>query len=161
MWAPHVISSACSSGLRDWVNKRKTSVLLEYQMVWREPKNHYDDCYFCIVNTTGFSMKNKHKIIFPDLQSARRPVPHDVSLPVPTPTLYGFNSLSDDVDTLSYSMDESSIGSEYVPEDSNLAPQTFRECELNDLAGILICRRKRQNFFHQGFNKRIYSTRML
>ncbi|KAI6661498.1 hypothetical protein LOD99_13371 [Oopsacas minuta] len=78
-------------------------------------------------------MKNKHKIIYPDLESARRPVSHNVSLPIPTPTLYEFDSLSDDVDTLSYSMDDSSIGSEYVTEDSNLAPQTFTQGELNDL----------------------------
>jgi hypothetical protein len=45
-------------------------------MVWREQQNHFDDCYFCTVNISGFSSKTKSVIIYPNLPSAIRPVPH-------------------------------------------------------------------------------------
>ena len=51
-------------------------------MVWREPRNHVDDCYFCI---TGFNASSRKKIKYPNLRSAMRPVPHSDDLPVPTP----------------------------------------------------------------------------
>ncbi len=70
-WAPHYICISCSSGLHDWLNKRKTSMSFAIPMIWREPRDHHADCYFC--NTSGFSVKNKHKIIYPNLDSARRP----------------------------------------------------------------------------------------
>jgi hypothetical protein len=69
-WAPHVICTACSSGLRDWLNKRKKSMPFAVPMVWREPRDHHSDCYFCMVDTAGFSSKNKHKIIYPNLDPA-------------------------------------------------------------------------------------------
>ena len=42
-----------------------------------ELKDHYNDCYFCAVNTDGFLSKNKHQIVYPNLDSSMRPVPHD------------------------------------------------------------------------------------
>ncbi|KAI6661422.1 hypothetical protein LOD99_13294 [Oopsacas minuta] len=44
-------------------------------MVWRVPKNHYDDCCFCIVSIKGINCKLKSNWTYPDLESARRPVP--------------------------------------------------------------------------------------
>ena len=52
-------------------------------MVWREPKNHHDDCYFCMVNITGINRNNRRKWKYPDLESARRPVPHSDEVPIP------------------------------------------------------------------------------
>ena len=54
-------------------------------MVWREPRNHADDCYFCLTNITGFNASSWKKIKYPNLRSAMRPVPHSDDLPVPTP----------------------------------------------------------------------------
>ena len=48
-------------------------------MVWREPWNHADDCYFCLTNITGFNASSRKKIKYPNLRYAMRPVP------VPTP----------------------------------------------------------------------------
>jgi hypothetical protein len=39
-------------------------------MVWREPKNHIDDCYFCMINICGYNNKNKSKLIYPNLTTA-------------------------------------------------------------------------------------------
>ena len=54
-------------------------------MVWREPQNHADDCYFCLTNITGFNASSRKKIKYPNLRSTLRPVPHSDDLPVPTP----------------------------------------------------------------------------
>ena len=43
-------------------------------MIWREPKNHVDDCYFCLTKVKGFSAKNRKNIAYPNLDSALRPV---------------------------------------------------------------------------------------
>ncbi len=54
-------------------------------MIWRESRDHHADCYFCNTNTTGFSVKTKHKNIYQNLDSAHRPIPHDVMLPIAFP----------------------------------------------------------------------------
>ena len=54
-------------------------------MVWREPRNHAADCYFCLTNIIGFNESSRKTIKYPNLRSAMRPVPHSDDLPVPTP----------------------------------------------------------------------------
>ena len=39
----------------------------------------------CSVNVIGFSTKNKHKIVYPNMDSARRSVQHGEHLPSPIP----------------------------------------------------------------------------
>ena len=55
---------------------------LAFHMVWREPKDHSSNCYFCLTNITGISSKSKHTVKYPDLPSAMRPVPHSEEFPV-------------------------------------------------------------------------------
>ncbi|KAK3763539.1 hypothetical protein RRG08_030580 [Elysia crispata] len=43
-------------------------------MVWREPRDHITDCYFCLTCVSGFSTKSRHLIQYPNLDSAIRPV---------------------------------------------------------------------------------------
>ena len=54
-------------------------------MVWSEPRNHVDDCYFCLTKTSGFTASSRKKINNPNLPSAMRPVPYTDGLPIPTP----------------------------------------------------------------------------
>ena len=82
-WAPHIVCKICTEHLRQWTNGKRSCLKFGVPMVWREPKNHFDDCYFCIVNITGINRNNHDKWSYPDLPSARRPVPHSELLPVP------------------------------------------------------------------------------
>jgi len=43
-------------------------------MVWRKPKDHFNDCYVCVVDLNGFNRHKKNNWSYPDLESARRPV---------------------------------------------------------------------------------------
>ena len=54
-------------------------------MIWCEPKDHCQDCYFCPTKTIGFYFKQRSKIAYPNLDSARTPVLHDESMPPPVP----------------------------------------------------------------------------
>ena len=52
-WAPHVVCKTCSERLRQWTSGIRHSMGFGIPMVWREPTNHVDDCYFCSINVTG------------------------------------------------------------------------------------------------------------
>ena len=57
-WAPHIVCKACVENLRKWTNGTLASLKFGVPMVWREPKNLFDDSYFCLVDLKGF---NRHK----------------------------------------------------------------------------------------------------
>jgi len=56
-------------------------------MVWREQSNHVDDCYFCLVPplSGGITKQKKSTVVYPNIPSALRPVPHGDGLPIPEP----------------------------------------------------------------------------
>ena len=52
-------------------------------MVWREPRDHLTDCYFCMTKISGITSKTRHTVNYPDIPSAIKPVPHSSDLPIP------------------------------------------------------------------------------
>ncbi|GFV69778.1 hypothetical protein TNCV_1345541 [Trichonephila clavipes] len=55
-------------------------------MTEREPKNHFDDCYFCSRLIYWYNRKNQKLISYPDnIPSNIRLVPHGPNIPVPLP----------------------------------------------------------------------------
>ena len=95
-WAPHICCKPCYNGLTAWFNGKKAAFNFAVPMVWREPRNHADDFYFCLTNITGFNASSRKKIKYPNLRSAMRPVPHSDDLPVPTPPVNKDLSSSDE-----------------------------------------------------------------
>ena len=106
-------------------------------MVWREPKEHLTDCYFCLVNTKGIGKKNRQNFSYPSIPSAIRPVLHSDEFPLPV--FNGFLS-SEDEETGS---EEERMDIEYKKTDTEsedssteskkAVPQQFNQSELNDL----------------------------
>ena len=84
-WAPHICCVSCTSGLTQWLNNKRSSMPFAVPMVWREQKDHSSDCYFCMTDIKGYTGKNKKLILYPDVPSAIKPVPHDEFLPIPNP----------------------------------------------------------------------------
>ena len=82
-WAPHICCKPCYNGLTAWFNGKKAAFNFVVTMVWREPRKHPDDCYFCFTNITGFNASSKKKIKYPNLRSAMRLVPHSDDLLYP------------------------------------------------------------------------------
>ena len=84
-WAPNICYKPCDNGLTAWFNGKKAAFNFAVPMVWREPRNHADYCYFCLTNITGFNASSRKTIKYRNLRSAMRPVPNSYDLPVPTP----------------------------------------------------------------------------
>ena len=79
VWAPHIVCKI----LRQWTKGMET-MRFGIPMIWnREPRNHVNDCYFCITPAYSFTKKSKHKIQYPKLDSAILPVPHSTEIPAP------------------------------------------------------------------------------
>ena len=124
-WLQLMVCKACTETLRRWTNGKR-SLNFGIPLVWREPTNYVTDWYFCDVDVTGISWKNRGSLKYPDLQSARRPVAHCNEIPVPI-----FGELPDisDEDASGVEGDEYKEG--VVLEDD--APHPFYQKELNDL----------------------------
>ena len=54
-------------------------------MVWREPKGHGKECFFCSCVVDGCNVKNKYKIQYPNLPFALQPIPHGPGVPILLP----------------------------------------------------------------------------
>ena len=98
-------------------------------MIWRDPKNHTDDCYFCAINLTGINKKKRKSLIYPNLPSALRPVAHWDEIPIPV-----FKELPDVLnENLDVSFEEKANLNDngFVPKSSE--PIFFNQEELSDL----------------------------
>ena len=81
--APHIICKSCKESLRLWTTENRTALKFGIPMIWREPANHFDDCYFCMTNIVGYNKKNRKNILYSSIPSAIRPIPHSDENPVP------------------------------------------------------------------------------
>ncbi|KAL4717512.1 hypothetical protein ACJJTC_000661 [Scirpophaga incertulas] len=73
-WAPHVFCERCRKTLRYWAGGAKRFLDFNMPMIWREPSNHENYCYFCLTKTFPFNQKNKDKIIYADVLSVTKPI---------------------------------------------------------------------------------------
>ena len=109
-----------------------------FPMVWREPRNHADDCYFCLTNITGFNAASRKKIKYPNLRFAVRPVPHSDDLPVPPPPVNKDLLSSSDEEMPSSEDSTESISWEDIESTysgtSGNDPHWITQEDLNDLA---------------------------
>ena len=107
-------------------------------MVWREPRNHTDDCYFCLTNITGFNASSRKKIKYSNLRSAMRPIPHSDDLPVPIPPVNKDLLSSSDEEMPSREDSAESISLEDIESTysgtSDNEPHWIMQEDLNDLA---------------------------
>ena len=99
-------------------------------MVWREPKNHTEDCYFCSCNVQGFNLKNKKDISYPSIQSAIRTIPHGPVVPIHS-LPDSLDDILDDHETLAQQGDSEEDNDCYDP--STTDPIPFSQSELNNL----------------------------
>ena len=162
-WAPHVCCTTFPSKLNAWVNG-KGLMPFGVPMVWMVPSNHSTDCYFCMVPPvkSGMSMKKKSTLVYLNIPSAIRHVPHGNGFPVPEP-LDNFAMFSDDEDGVSSNSEEqqpsASRDAVYLPSrDSN---NKITEGEINDLIRDLELPKNKQKFWHQVYKSGIYFEKVL
>src|SRR5271167_4051395 len=104
------------------VCKKIKSLPFGIPMVWREQQNHHDDYYFCLTNIKGFNKKNKDNIIYPNLRSANRPVPHSDKVPIPIPAEIFESSESDSSEDIDENIDKA-----YQPTEDHNPKQLSQE----------------------------------
>ena len=165
-WAPHKICKLGCLGLHNWLNKRSPSMPFSVPMIWREPKDHCQDCYFCFTKTKGFFFKQRDKITYSNLDSARTPVPHDDTMPPPVPPLHGLDTTNSSTDE--HNSDEL-ISSNYTDSDTTEDPILFSQKHLNDLirdlylskekAELLASRLKERNMVEKDVQVSYYRKR--
>jgi hypothetical protein len=100
-WAPHICCVTCVRLLTGWINGSR-HMPFAVPMVWREPKDHSSDCYFCLTNITGITSKSRHTVKYQNVPSAMRPVRLNEALPIPKPAanviVDGEDSATDEAD---------------------------------------------------------------
>ena len=102
-WAPHFCCGSCRSTLEGWMRGSRKCMPFAIPRIWREPTNHHDDCYFCMVDISTYKKtKDRKKIVYPSIPSSIAPVNHGPELPIPqpptTPAISLTSSEDDDVD---------------------------------------------------------------
>ena len=70
-WAAQKVCKHCTEMLCFWTKGKVSSMRFGVPMVWHEPKNHLDDCYFCMVDMSGWNQQKKKDWYYPDIESAR------------------------------------------------------------------------------------------
>lgn len=132
-WVPKTVCQNCVVSLRQWLNGKRNSLKFKTPMIWQEPKNHYDDCYFCLVDINGINSNNRNKWIYPDIPSAKRPTL--LTSPIQQPVLPVLASTSTAVPyqiDIDDKMDEDkSNDPDYIPKVP--IKEFFDQNELNDL----------------------------
>ena len=100
-------------------------------MVWRDPKNHVKECYFCSCLVAVFKAKNKHKIQNPNLPCAIRSILYgpDVLIPLPPRVL---ETVENSVSKESLSDSQLTECSEYEYDDDDQHSKPFNQSKLND-----------------------------
>ena len=131
----------CVKTLSAWYAGKNVHIKFGVTVIWREQKDHCNDCYFCQHDFTGCTTARKKKhIVYPNLESALRPIEHSENLPVPKPP---------DQEMQSSSNADEHFSGEYVepndPESEN-KPIPFSQEALNDLYWDVYLTKEKMSF---------------
>ena len=75
-WAPHVICDSCRSNLEEWLRGSGKVMSFADSRVWRGPRNHHDDCYFCMINILKYrKFSGRRAMPYPSIPSSIASVP--------------------------------------------------------------------------------------
>ena len=122
--------------LREWIKGNRKDLKFGIPMVWREPGNHIDDCYFCIVKggRPQFQLENQIKNTVSQLRFSHKPIPHSDQLPVSVFTNFHDDSDENVVGPSSEASASLTSDEEFVSSQADSkARLPFSQADLNDL----------------------------
>ena len=100
-------------------------------MIWREPTNHANDCYFCLTKASAYSKRTKSRTMYPDCLSALRFVIHShENIPIPTPP---FVSERDNDSSSAESLDFSQTSKSSASIASMLSDEKLNSSQMADI----------------------------
>lgn len=84
-WVPEFCCGSCRSSLEGWLRGTRKCMPFAVPRIWTEPTNHYNNCYFCMVDINMFTGVNSNRlqIEYPNIPSSVAPLLHSATLPVP------------------------------------------------------------------------------
>ena len=131
IWAPHFSCELCTKSLERWLRGQQKKMLFAIPRIWREPTNHHNDCYFCMVDVSGRKRgkKSAQSVHYPNIPSSIAPVPHGDGLPVPQPPPSEIESNSEDENKFE---DLPALDQDYCDENVN-KPYFPKQNDINDL----------------------------
>ena len=129
-FAPQKCCKTCVENLRRWSNKKIEHLPFGVPMIWTEGRDHTSDCYFCMTNLEGINRRNKQHVKYPDIPSAKKPVPHGPSIPIPKPPA-DLDSIS--IPSTDEELEGDDVSATYQPTDETSHPKLLSQAELNDL----------------------------
>ena len=62
--SPHVCCGSCRSTLEEWLRGKIKCMPFAISRIWREPTNHLNDCYFCMVDVSHYRKSKDKKALF-------------------------------------------------------------------------------------------------
>ena len=105
LWAPHVISTSYSSGLRDWYDNRKKSMPLTIPIIWRSQKTIRLTVIFGKITSQDIQRRISTKLCIQTLCIQSLPIPFDNDF---EPDKFSQAELNNLVRDLSFSKDKAS-----------------------------------------------------
>lgn len=133
IWTPTTVCLNCYSSLSKWKKGFERYKRFSSPMIWRQPTNHDEDCYFCSTTVFGYNNKNLDSIKYAKVNSVTLPVPNIKD-----------STSTDNVDELETSVN-SNTSDPLVPnsdnestfsadsDDDSQNKSTWNQQELNDL----------------------------
>lgn len=98
-------------------------------MVWNQPHNHEEDCYFCLTVVPSFVTKH-NPVQYAYVASVQKPQKHDENHPIPCPSA---SSTHPDQSTSS----TSTYTSKSASSDGLVSGKPFNQKEFDDLCRVL------------------------
>lgn len=141
-WVPNSICRTCQSSLSYWKSGVRSKQPFFSPMIWREPRNHENDCFFCAnKHFLGASKKTKINLRYTLTESVTMPVPIEPSNNHEEPEIVmeidevveeTMDLVEEDADGTTNSEDDDE---EMVTNDvcSGCQSSKFDQAELNDL----------------------------
>ncbi len=161
VWVPRSICNSCRMNFKNWKQIKKEVII--QPALWREPKNHHDDCYFCACNVTGRNKKNKQNIVYPSVESVTPAKKGNVEIEISK------NTDSDQSDSEEIVTDENETECAYECPSDDTNPILFNQNDLDDLirdlnlpkdsSELLASRLKERNLLLPGTKITIYRKR--
>ena len=111
-WAPRFCCGSCRSTLEGWMRGSRNCMPFAISRIWREPTNHHDNCYICVVDISKYKKtKDRIKIVYSSIPSSIAPVNHGPELSIPQPpTAHAISSTSSEDDNTDFEVDTQCSG---------------------------------------------------
>lgn len=165
-WTPDHCCIACHHNILGF-ESGKHKLQFSVPAIWREPRDHISDCYFCIMTIGSYTKKSKGKIQYRHVSSLDPPTGDPISKQIPSQSAIEVHEEEPSVEP-----EENGIDFDYDPAsdvNNGRNPGSFNQEEMDDLvrdlmlskeaAELLASRLKEKDLLNPGVQITKYRSR--